>query len=471
MCRCSARLTATLGYGIVGGNLLSFEAQGRKAAELAIRILAGESPGDIPFSEYDTTLPIFDWRELKRWEISEASLPAGSIVKYKEVSVWEEHRRQIVGAVAFFFLETILIVALMFHLRKSRKMQTALQASEQRYQTVADYTYNWEYWSAPDGTLNYISPACETVTGHSPREFIENPSMMHEIVVSEDRRVWDEHDHAACTDMGMKEIQFRIRRADGDIRWVEHCCRPVIDPQGGFLGIRASNRDITARKLAEDKIRERENDLQILTHRLIRGQEEERRRLARDLHDDLTQRLAVLAIQAGRMALSARDGRPPLPEEFLDLRDQAVQISADIHDISRQIHPSILDDLGLEKAIASECARFSDREGIPVVFNAKGIPGTLSKDAALSIYRIIQEGLTNIAKHACATHVTVSLTGAGTGLRVSVQDDGIGFDAAAVRKKPGLGLSSMRERVRIIRGKLRILSEPDKGTTIEVNLL
>ena len=290
-----------LGYGIVGGHLLSFEAQGRKAAELAMRILAGESPGDIPFSDYDTTVTMFDGRELKRWGISEASLPDGSIVKYREVSVWDEHRGQIIGAVAFFFLETLLIVALVMNLQKSRQTRKELQASELRYRTVADYTYNWEYWSAPDGTLNYISPACETITGLAPRQFIGDPSLFREIVVPEDRGVWDEHDHAAFTDPEMKEIQFRVRRTDGGIRWIEHSCRPVIDARGKFWGIRASNRDITARKQAEEKIIEREKDLQKLTGRLIWVQEEERRRLARELHDDLTQRLAVLAIQAGRM--------------------------------------------------------------------------------------------------------------------------------------------------------------------------
>ena len=203
---------------------------------------------------------------------------------------------------------------------------------------------------------------------------------------------------------------------------------------------------------------------------MIWGQEEERRRLARELHDDLTQRLAVLAIQAGRMEQQAKDGNQPALEEFHDLRDQAVQISADIHNISRRIHPSILDDLGLEKAIESECTRFSHREGIAVDFSAEALPGTLPKDVALSIYRIIQEGLTNIAKYACASHVMVALKGTDRGSCLSLQDDGIGFDAAAVRKKPGLGLSSMRERVRIIRGRLRITSEPEKGTTIRVNV-
>jgi PAS domain S-box-containing protein len=459
-----------MGHGIVGGRLVSLEAQGRKAAELAIRILAGESPGDIPFSNYETMVTLFDWRELKRWGISEANLPAGSIIRYREFSVWDEYRGRIIGAALLIFLEAILIIALAGSLRKSRRIQKELLSADLRYRTVADYTYSWEYWTAADGTLNYISPACELITGHSPDRFIERPSLFREIIVPEDLQVWDEHQEDAHMESTINEIRFRIRKTDGEIRWIEHTCRPVIDLQGEFFGIRACNSDITERKQAEEKIKQREHDLQKLTHRLIGRQEEENRRLSRELHDDLTQRLAVLAIQAGRMEQEAMSGRQPALSDFDELKNQAIRISSDVHNLSRQIHPSILDVLGLEKAIKSECARFSQREGIPVDFTAEHIPAALPKDAALSLYRIIQEGLTNIAKHACAGRTSVSLKGNGDGLFLSIRDDGIGFDAAEVRKKPGLGLSSMRERVSIIHGELHIHSEPGMGSAIEVKV-
>ncbi|MFH0729053.1 MAG: ATP-binding protein [Pseudomonadota bacterium] len=459
-----------LGYGSVGGRLISMEAQGRKAAELAIRILAGESPGDIPFSENDTTVTLFDWRELKRWGISEARLPAGSIVRYRENSVWVEYRERIIGTGVLILLETVLIIALVGSLLKSRQMQQELVKTELRYRTVADYTYNWEYWSGPDGALKYVSPACEWITGRPPADFVGNPSLFRDIIVPEDLDVWDEHHHDALAASTTKEIRFRIRKTDGQIRWIEHSCRPVTGLEGEFFGIRACNSDITERKKAEERVKERENDLRKLTHRLIWRQEEENRRLSRELHDDLTQRLAVLAIHAGRMEQDARNGCQPGLLEFDELKNLAIRISSDVHSLSRQIHPSILDVLGLEKAIKSECARFSQREGIQVDFTAQRIPAALPKDAALSLYRIIQEGLTNIAKHACAGHTSVSLEGNGEGLFLSIRDDGIGFDEAEVRRKPGLGLSSMHERVSIIHGELHLHSEPGMGTTIEVTV-
>jgi PAS domain S-box-containing protein len=351
-----------------------------------------------------------------------------------------------------------------------RDQDLALKAAERDYRTIIDFTYDWEYWENIDGSIRYSSSSCERITGYAPLEFIENPQKLRNIIAEGDLAAWDEHFQEVRRSPQLYEIKFRIRRKDGEVRWVEHACRPVTDDMGNLLGIRASNRDITERMQGEDIIRERERELQSLTARLILAQEEERRRLARELHDDLSQRLAVLAIEAGKAEASVKDERDPILNSLRSLRDCAIQISADVHAIARRLHPSILDDLGLSKAVESECVQFANREGIDVDFRAQKIPEGLSKDIALSIYRIVQESLTNIAKHACARHVTVSLSEHEGGLHLSVQDDGLGFDAAEVRKKSGLGLSSIRERVRLVSGKHRIVPEPGKGTAIEVTV-
>lgn len=225
-----------------------------------------------------------------------------------------------------------------------------------------------------------------------------------------------------------------------------------------------------ARHEKEHVLREREKELQILTGRLILGQEEERRRLARELHDDLSQRLAVIAIEAGKLHSSVEKESGSILKPLLTLRDKIIQIAADVHNISRRLHPSILDDLGLARALESECARFAAREGTDVAFAAQNIPVDLPQDVSLSVYRIVQEGLHNIAKHACARRVIVSLAASENGLHLKVEDDGIGFDAAEVRNQPGLGLSSIRERARLVHARYRITSEPEKGTTIEVTV-
>jgi signal transduction histidine kinase len=223
-----------------------------------------------------------------------------------------------------------------------------------------------------------------------------------------------------------------------------------------------------AARESERKLRQNESDLRGLAGRLIYAQEEERSRLARELHDDLVQRLAVVAIDVGRLELQLLDPPPPVREALGEMKNGIIRISQDVHSLARQLHPSILDDLGLIKAVESECAGFSKREGIEVVFNHENIPRVIPKDISLSLYRIIQEALRNISKHACAQHISVSLQGIGHDVLLSVQDDGIGFDWAEVKENPGLGFSSMRERARLIHGEFSIKSQPGKGTVITV---
>ena len=129
-----------------------------------------------------------------------------------------------------------------------------LREAELRYRTVADFTYDWEYWTNLDGTLRYVSPSCERISGYTPRQFMDNPSLYREIIIPEDQDVWGKHYHDSRKEPKAKEIQFRIRARDGAIHWIEHVCQPVRGDQGELLGFRASNRDITKRKEGEIKL-------------------------------------------------------------------------------------------------------------------------------------------------------------------------------------------------------------------------
>jgi chemotaxis protein methyltransferase CheR len=126
-----------------------------------------------------------------------------------------------------------------------------LRHAKINYRMIADFTYDWEWWKKPDGTFHYVSPACERITGYKAARFIENPSLLSEIIVPEDREKWEKHDHESHKDIGRREMQFRIKRPDGEVRWIEHACQPVFTRENEFLGFRGSNRDITERKKAE----------------------------------------------------------------------------------------------------------------------------------------------------------------------------------------------------------------------------
>jgi signal transduction histidine kinase len=221
-----------------------------------------------------------------------------------------------------------------------------------------------------------------------------------------------------------------------------------------------------ASRESERILRQNEHDLRRLAGRLIDAHEEERSRIARELHDDLAQRLAVLAIDVGALEKRWVDPAGPVKEELREIKKGIVGLSQDVHSLSRQLHPSILDDLGLIKAVESECAGVSKREGLEVVFRHESMPRVIPQDVSLHLYRIVQEGLRNISKHACAEHASVSLRGLDRDVLLSIEDDGIGFDGAEARERPGLGFLSMRERARLIHGDLAIQSRPERGTVI-----
>ena len=236
-----------------------------------------------------------------------------------------------------------------------------------------------------------------------------------------------------------------------------------------FTNALARRRADEALRAKEQSLRQTRESLRKLAAKLLHAQEEERRRIAREMHDDWTQRLAVLGIDMAK--LEKHLGAPELALPLLrTMQAQLMSLSEDVHALSRQLHPSILDDLGLVEALRSECASFSRREGIEVVYRPEAVPTSLPKDVALCVYRVAQEALRNLAKHAAVNEAWVTLDGTGLELLLRVQDKGVGFDAAGMHSQPGLGLSSMEERVRLIQATLSITSAPGQGAMVEVRV-
>jgi two-component system CheB/CheR fusion protein len=245
---------------------------------------------------------------------------------------------------------------------------------------------------------------------------------------------------------------------------------PRRDESGKIVGLINVGLDITERKKIEAAAMEYQNELQTLTARLIAAQEDQSKHLARELHDVFSQKLAAVA-----MDISVLQQRPPrLPEgifkELGKLGAGIGSLARGIHDMSRQLHPSILDDLGLAAALKEECRVFSEIQGVPVTFRAAKMPKSLPEEIALCIYRVAQEILRNIAQHAGAREVHFHLAATPSEIRLSVQDIGGGFDLVKVTGKKGLGLISMEERVRLLKGTFEIQSHPGQGTRVEVHV-
>jgi PAS domain S-box-containing protein len=261
--------------------------------------------------------------------------------------------------------------------------------------------------------------------------------------------------HSEGLDRG--SLEYRFLHPHRGERWLQHVSTVAgRDRASGRIRTFGIIRDITESKRAEE-------ELSTLSRHLIQAQEAERALIARDLHDDVTQRMAVLAIELGR-AESARGGARA--ETLKSVREGLVRLSEDIHSIAYQLHPSVLEELGLAEALRAECERKGRRGGIDVALDLDPVPAAVGKDATLCLYRVAQEALNNVARHARAHTVSLVLRQVDGGLLLAVRDDGAGFDPGEPRARGSLGLVSMRERLRLVNGTLDIESAPGRGTVI-----
>ena len=252
----------------------------------------------------------------------------------------------------------------------------------------------------------------------------------------------------------------------GRLFWVEvNIKRSII---GGTERLLAIVRDISERKKVEDELCRNRGELRALAGQLISAREEESKRLARDLHDAFGQKLAVLNLQISELESLLSSCCGPALEKLRPLREEIGSLAQQIHQLSRQLHPAVLRELGLAIAVESECAMYSQQEGIPVRFSSESVPEQIPGDVPLCLYRVLQESLQNIRKHARAKKAEVKLIVAENEILLVVEDSGTGFDPKEARHKGGLGLVSMEERVRHVGGNLSINSKPGHGTRIEV---
>jgi signal transduction histidine kinase len=326
-----------VGTGAVGGHVVSFEAHGRTAADLALRVLAGERP---PPTAAGTNVPMVDARQLARWRLDARRLPAGSVVRFREPSLWEQYRWYVVGAVSVLLVQSGLIGGLLVHRAQRRRAQARLADSVEQVQTLAG--------------------------------------------------------------------------------------------------------------------------------RLITAQEEERRRIARELHDGVNQKLSALSIALTRLGHRPPAGAADLTGELARLQERAAGLVEEVRQLSHELHPGVLQHVGLVAALQGYCEEFESEHGLAATFRADEDLGVVPIDRALCLYRATQEALGNVAKHAKARHVRVSVGRDHDDVRLTVADDGCGFDLAEARRRGGLGLISLDERVRLVGGQVTIRTGPQEGTEVRI---
>jgi PAS domain S-box-containing protein len=213
-----------------------------------------------------------------------------------------------------------------------------------------------------------------------------------------------------------------------------------------------------------------EEALENLSARVIRAQEDERRRIARDLHDDVNQRLCLLAIDLDLLGANPPAGADEIHRRSRELADQARELSLGVHEVSHELYPANLEHLGLVAPLGSLCATVAEKFEIEVPFAQRGIPREISPEISLCLYRITQEALQNVVKHSRSREARVEISREGDEIHLHISDSGVGFDPQSLRSAAGIGLAGIRERLRPLGGSVSIDSAPSRGTRIAVRV-
>ncbi len=351
--------------------------------------------------------------------------------------------------------------------RRSEELTRSLSEQTSRLAAIIQKSPLAVVLTNDEGEMTYCNRAALDMLGIS--EPIEALGQSIGLVdAGEDGRTSTILDHIQDADTWTGERYFRTIGGDGGLLAVHVTAFRLEAQQSGVRSLAFVAKDISERKRIEIELREREERLRHLAQRLIRAQEEERSRIARDLHDDVTQRLAMIAVEIGFLQTKPEADQGLLLEKLEAIRGQVVELTDTIRDLSHEYHPSALSHSNLQTALESLCYEFEKQHGIQTRYRSRADTDAVSRPIAIAVYRIIQEAMRNIARHSSAERVVLTLECEGDELRIALLDDGKGFDTLAVRKRRGLGLTSMEERAGAIRGSLQIHSEPGAGTRVEI---
>jgi PAS domain S-box-containing protein len=636
-------------HGGIGGSYYDPAEQTTRAAQIVSRVLAGEKPQDIPVVNVVGFRPTLDWRQLRRWNIPDAALPADSLVLFREPTLWERYPRVIGTCIVLLAFQALLILGLMWQRAKKSKVDrflaerlafelltsdlsrtfinlpeeqigatiqkslgriagllvldriTIYELSRENAELLLTFSWSGEgiqpvpvalkvdqfaWWkplllrgetvlvsdlqALPEeasaereylqdtgaisvatvplkagselfGSISFVSTKRRVLWSDTlandlkvlaeifsnalmRRGAQETRSRTASAVESERRRarqvlaeseerfrlvadtapllMWMSGTDKLCTFFNQNwldftgqpiehelgdgwasgvhpedlerclgvymgafdarvgfEMEYRLRRFDGKYRWIVDYGVPRFESDGTFRGYIGSCIDITERRLAAESLDE-------LSGRLINAQEEERTRIARELHDDFSQRLALQGIGLSRLWKKLPESEVEERANVLELLKRTEEISSDLHSLSHQLHSSKLEHVGLAPALMGLCDELSSKYKIQLEFTRPERSVEIPKNVALCLFRIAQEALANVVKHSGATQAQVELSCEKNEIRLRIVDAGTGFDPAIRNRSAGLGLVSMRERLRLLGGRLTVESAPMLGTEI-----
>lgn len=359
----------------------------------------------------------------------------------------------------------VLVKAIRYAIERQRSEQ-ALRKSEEDFRSIVETTREWIWSIDLSGNLTYSNPAVESILGYKIEELLYKPTVA--LLHSQAIQLFNaQMEDAINCRRGWSGLTLRWRHKDGGYRWLESNSAPVYSADEKLIGFRGSDRDITEREVAKSAHTQ-------LRLKLVTVQEEERHRIARELHDQVGQSIAALMLGLKSLAQSYEQNEHARMQ-FQQLQHMANDLARDVHYLALDLRPTSLDDLGLEVALSNYLEAWSSRWQIRSDFHSSGFTDQrLLSHLETTIYRIAQKALTNVVRHAGARHVSLILERVDDRVSVIIEDDGCGFDVDSVMKNPAkeqrLGLLGMEERLALVGGSLTIESTPGMGTSVYVRI-
>jgi len=339
--------------------------------------------------------------------------------------------------------------------------ENALRETEARFRTIANTAPVIIWMTGPDGRRTYINQPWLDLTGRPLKDELgaDWVATVHPDDMDQCIRTFD----SSFERRTPFKMEYRVRRHDGKYRLIVDVGVPRFELDDTFAGYIGSCVDETDRRAGEQALR-------TVSGRLIEAQEKERKRIARELHDDINQRLALLSIQLQRLQNTPHISAAELRKRLGELFKQTSEISSGTQALSHRLHSANLDYLGLVPAIKSFCDELAEHQGVRIAFIHTDVPAPVSSQAALGLFRVVQEGLHNAIKHSGVRDFEVRLLGRPEEIELTIRDSGAGFAAEAAPHATGLGLISMRERIHLLEGTLEIKSQPKLGTELIVRI-
>ena len=446
-----------LNRGGIGGVESDGKEQIAPTAELARRVLSGDRPESIPVVNVSGAQVSVDWRQLQRWNIPESALPRGSLILYRPPSLWERDRKYIIVAIVLLVAQCLLIIGLLWQRARKRNAEAVLRESEKRFRVMADTAPALVWMCDAQGKITYLNERRIAFTGPDPKAGYGDTWAGY-IHPDDLKNVLDTLSEALRTHQPFSR-EYRLRRSDGVYRWMFDVASSRVNGDESFAGFIGSAIDTTDQKLAQKA-------LENISGQLIEAQEKERSRIARDLHDDICQRLALLSMELGQVNRNPNESPESTKERLEDIRKHCSEIAGDVQSLSHQLHSSKLDYLGIVAAIRGFCSELSKQHKLNIEFSERTVPTELPKDVSLCLFRIAQEALHNAVKYSGVSQFIVELSGVEGAVELVVSDAGAGFDVEEARKNRGLGLLSMQERIHLVHGTFSVESGQGQGTRV-----